>query len=246
MRTVLEVRNLTGGYSINKPVLHDISFELKEGEMVGFIGLNGAGKSTTIKHILGLMRPHSGSVRILGRTLEEDPQEYRSAFAYVPETPLMYEELTVREHLELTGMVYGLERRVYAERTERLADEFRMKERLNSFSAHLSKGMRQKMMIMNAFLAEPPLYIIDEPFLGLDPLGIRSLLERLGQVKASGSSILVSTHILSTVEKYCDRFLVLHNGRLLAEGTPEQLAQTAGTDEAGLEEVFHRLVTGDL
>lgn len=244
METVLEVRGVTGGYSFRKPVLHNMSFEVGQGEMVGFIGLNGAGKSTTIKHILGLMHPREGSIRIQGRTIEEAPDDYRAAFAYVPESPFMYDELTVKEHLELTAMVYGLDRNTYTERSERLIDEFRMRDKLNSFSAHLSKGMRQKMMIMNAFLVEPQLYVIDEPFLGLDPLGIRSLLDLMVRMKSQGASILMSSHILSTMQQYCDRFLVIHEGRLIGEGTAQTLAESVGMTGASLEDVFYELVAG--
>ena len=111
------------------------------------------------------------------------------------------------------------------------------------FAIRKAKGMKQKVMIMNALLPSPPLYIIDEPFLGLDPLGIRALLERLVEVKRAGAAILMSSHILSTVETYCDRFLVLHGGRLAASGTLEDVRQAAGLPGAPLEEAFYRLVT---
>ncbi|GGF98948.1 ABC transporter ATP-binding protein [Paenibacillus abyssi] len=243
MESVLQVDQLTGGYSPRKPVLHGISFTIRPGEMVGLIGLNGAGKSTTIKHILGLMKQHKGDIRINGVTLEENPERYRSAFAYVPETPVLFDELTVQDHMRLTGMAYGVEEQLYAKRSERLLQEFHMNAKVNAFSGHLSKGMKQKVMIMNALLPEPPLYIIDEPFLGLDPLGIRSLLERLVKVKESGAAILMSSHILATVEAYCDRFLVLHRGRMVAQGTLDEVKGQAGAGAKTLEEAFYRLVT---
>ncbi|XEC93433.1 ABC transporter ATP-binding protein [Paenibacillus tarimensis] len=243
MNSVLRVNQLTGGYSPRKPVLHHISFDVRPGEIVGLIGLNGAGKSTTIKHILGLMKPHSGDIAIQGVTLSNDPGLYRSSFAYVPEIPILFDELTVQEHLKLTGMAYDIEEKLYKERSERLLREFHMEGKRNAFSGHLSKGMRQKVMIMNALLPEPSLYIIDEPFLGLDPLGIRSLLERLVKVRESGAAILMSSHILSTVETYCDRFLVMHRGRLSAQGTLNEVRRQAGTEGATLEETFYALVT---
>ncbi|MFB9330266.1 ABC transporter ATP-binding protein [Paenibacillus aurantiacus] len=243
MNPVLEVRQLTGGYSPRKPVLHDLSFRVDPGEMIGLIGLNGAGKSTAIKHILGLMHPHKGDVRIQGQTLADNPEQYRSALAYVPETPLLFDELTVEEHLRLTGMAYGVEERDYETLSASLLGEFHMKPKTKSFAAHLSKGMRQKVMIMNALLARPPLYIIDEPFLGLDPLGIRSLLDKLVEVKQEGAAIFMSSHILSTVESYCDRFIVLHHGRMIAYGTLSDVCEAAGmrSDERSLEEAFYRL-----
>ncbi|MEV5025960.1 ABC transporter ATP-binding protein [Paenibacillus sp. LPE1-1-1.1] len=246
MESILQVNGLTGGYSPRRPVLHDISFEVKAGEMVGLIGLNGAGKSTTIKHILGLMKPQIGDVRIDGVTLEEETERYRAAFAYVPESPVLFDELTVEEHLRLTGMAYSVKDSQYEQREDELLKEFQMVPKRKAFASHLSKGMKQKVMIMNALLAEPPLYIIDEPFLGLDPLGIRSLLERLVEVKQKGAAILMSSHILSTVEAYCDRFIVMHHGKIVALGTLEDVRKAAGMDMRGgsLEDAFYKLVTG--
>src|SRR5690554_4001705 len=155
MIPVLEIDQLNGGYSMNKPVLHQLSLTVQPGEMVGLIGLNGAGKSTTMKHILGLMQAHSGTIRMNGKTLQEAPETYRASYAYVPESPLLYEELTVREHLELTAMAYGLNQQIYQTRMEPLIEEFQMKDKLNQISEHLSKGMRQKVMIMCAFLVRP-------------------------------------------------------------------------------------------
>ncbi|GGH34191.1 ABC transporter ATP-binding protein [Paenibacillus segetis] len=239
---VLQIEELSGGYSLGRPVLHDISFEVKPGEMVGLIGLNGAGKSTTMKHILGLMAPHHGGILVHGRTRDENPEVYQSSLAFVPESPLLYEELTVREHLEFAARAYGVEPEAYLERSERLLKLFHMEEKADSLSMHLSKGMKQKVMIMCAFVARPPLYIIDEPFLGLDPLGIRSLLDFMLEMKESGSSILLSSHILSTIENYCDRFIVLHRGAVIAQGTLTEIAEQAKTPGATLENIFYALV----
>jgi ABC-2 type transport system ATP-binding protein len=242
---VLEVTGLTGGYSPKRPVLHEVEFGLRPGEMVGLIGLNGAGKSTTIKHILGLLTPQQGGVEVAGVRLSQQPERYRSAFAYVPESPVLFDELTVEEHLRLSGMAYGIPEADYNARMEELLEEFQMTPKRRAFAAHLSKGMRQKVMIMSALLAAPPLYIIDEPFLGLDPLGIRSLLDRLVEVKRGGAAILMSSHILSTVEAYCDRFIVMHQGRIAAQGDLDAILAAAGFEAGGatLEDAFYRLVS---
>lgn len=241
MNPILYVENMTGGYRKNRPVIHDVSLSVYPEEMVGLIGLNGAGKSTTIKHILGLLTPTAGDVRMKGTALVEDPEKYRSAYSYVPENPLVYDDLTLREHLELTAMAYGIDRATFTARSETLVDEFRMRDRLDTFPRHMSKGMRQKMMIMNAFLVQPSLYIIDEPFLGLDPLGIRSLLELMVRMKKTGAGILMSSHILSTVERYCDKFIVLHQGRVCASGTLEELRQQTGLTDGSLDDIFYEL-----
>ena len=116
---ILELQDVTGGYT-RKPVLYDLSFNIGHGELVGLIGLNGAGKSTTIKHIIGLMNPHKGEIRVNGVTFSEDPEKYRKAFTYIPETPILYEELTLREHLELTAMAYDLDKEVFEARSDEL------------------------------------------------------------------------------------------------------------------------------
>jgi len=242
---ILEINDLFGGYLPHKSVLKQIDFSIKEGEMVGLIGLNGAGKSTTIKHILGLMKPQQGQVRIRGMELEEHVAEYRSSYAYVPESPELYDELTVREHLELTAMAYGIPEAVFRERADRLLEQFRMKEKSGAFPSQLSKGMKQKVMIMNAFVIEPPLYIIDEPFLGLDPLAMRSLLETMSAHQKAGASFLISSHILSTIERYCDRFVILHQGEIKAQGTLGDLKAGAGfpsNSPISLDELFYHYV----
>ncbi|HZH62791.1 MAG TPA: ABC transporter ATP-binding protein [Metabacillus sp.] len=241
---LLKVENLTGGYTRN-PVLKDISFEVEKGHIVGLIGLNGAGKSTTIKHIIGTMEAHKGQVSINGNTFALDSTAYRSQFSFIPETPILYDELTLHEHLELTAMAYGLDKETFQKRLQPLLKEFRMEKRLKWFPAHFSKGMKQKVMIMCAFLIEPELYIIDEPFVGLDPLAINSLLELMDKAKKQGSGILMSTHILATAERYCDSFVILHNGKIRAKGTLLQLREQFGMKDATLDDLYIQLTKED-
>ena len=235
--TILQVSNVSGGYT-RKPVIKDLSFTIEEGELVGLIGLNGAGKSTTIKHIVGTIIQREGEIRLNGVTLKENIDAYRSSFSYIPETPVLYEELTLKEHLALTAMAYGIDEKTLAERSEKLLKEFRMEKRLNWFPSHFSKGMRQKVMIMCAFLVNPSLYIIDEPFVGLDPLGIQSLLDQMDTKKREGASILMSTHILSTAERYCDRIILLHEGRVRAQGTMDDLRRAFNMPNATLDDLY--------
>jgi ABC-2 type transport system ATP-binding protein len=237
---LLEVQHLYGGYT-KQNVLEDISFTVDHGEIVGLIGLNGAGKSTTIKHIIGLMEPRKGVITINGQTFSEHPEAYRSQFTYIPETPVLYEELTLEEHLRLTAMAYGLDKEEYERRLPPLLKEFRMEKKLKWFPAHFSKGMKQKVMIMCAFLVEPPLYIIDEPFLGLDPLAIHALLEQMQRMKQKGAGILMSTHILATAERYCDSFVILHNGKIKAKGTLEEMRCQFGSKAETLDELYIEL-----
>jgi ABC-2 type transport system ATP-binding protein len=240
MGSLLQINNITGGYT-KTPVLKDVSFDVNAGELVGLIGLNGAGKSTTIKHIIGLMEAKKGSVSINNKTFQQDPTGYRSQFTFIPETPVLYDELTLKEHLDMTAMAYGLEPQTYEARLQPLLKEFRLDRKLKWFPAHFSKGMKQKVMIMCAFLVQPSLYIIDEPFLGLDPLGIQSLLDLMTDMKKQGAGILMSTHILATAERYCDKFVILHNGEVRAQGTLRDLQEEFQMRNATLDEIYIEL-----
>jgi ABC-2 type transport system ATP-binding protein len=238
--SLLQIENLTGGYT-RKPVLKDISFSINSNQIVGLIGLNGAGKSTTIKHIIGLMEPKGGKIEINGKELHKNPDDYRKQFAYIPETPILYDELTLEEHLKLTAMAYGVDESIYKERIPFLLKEFRMEKKMKWFPAHFSKGMKQKVMIMCAFLVEPSLYIIDEPFVGLDPLGIQSLLNWMQEMKNKGAGILMSTHILATAERYCDAFIILHDGKIRATGTLIELRDEFNMPDATLDDIYIQL-----
>ena len=243
---VLTVRGLTGGYHRKRPVFVSVDVQVRSGELVGLLGLNGAGKSTLMKHMIGLLKPFAGSVEICGLTPETGGEAFRSSFVFVPESPLLYDGLTVWEHLEWTAMVYGLDEREFRDRAERLLERFRMSGERGKMAEHLSKGMKQKVMLMCAFLVRPPLYIIDEPFLGLDPLSTRVLLAQVEEEKRAGSGLIVSSHMLSMLESYCDRYVVLHGGAVVARGTAEEVIAAAGTPPEGkVEQAFYRLVGGD-
>ncbi len=240
MQPLLDISNLTGGYS-NKNVLHDISFSIQSGEIVGLIGLNGAGKSTTIKHIIGLLAEKSGQITINGKTLKENSTSYRKEIGYIPEQPILYDELTLYEHLRLTAMAHDLDEETFEARLPALLEAFRMKRQLHWFPVHFSKGMRQKVMIMCAFLIEPSLYIVDEPFVGLDPLGIQSYIDWMEKMKNNGAGVLMSTHILATAERYCDRFVILHEGIIRAQGTLQELREQFNMHEATLDDLYIQL-----
>ena len=233
----LTIQHVTGGYG-HLPVLKDINFEVHNGEMIGLIGLNGAGKSTTIKNIIGLLTPQKGTITVDDLTLQQDPENYRKKIGYIPETPSLYEELTLREHIEVTAMAYGIPKDEAMKRAESLLKTFRLENRLDWFPVNFSKGMKQKVMALCAFLIHPSLYIIDEPFLGLDPLAINALLELMVTMKEQGAAILMSTHILATAEKYCDRFIVLHEGEVRAQGTLQELQAEFNLPGSSLDEIY--------
>lgn len=240
----LEVENLVGGYS-QIPVLKNISFEVKPGQIVGLIGLNGAGKSTTINHIIGLLRPQQGKITFDQISLQQDPQAYKKNLSYIPEMPVLYTELTLREHLDLTIMAYNLNREQAWKKADRLLRIFRLENKLDWFPAKFSKGMRQKVMIVCAFLADSSYYIIDEPFLGLDPLATRDLLRLIAAEKQRGAGILMSTHVLSTAQTECDYFVLLHAGKIKAQGNLAELREQAGIASDQLDEVYFALTEED-
>lgn len=237
---MLKIENVTGGY-INIPVLKNISFEVGDGELIGLIGLNGAGKSTTINEIIGLLTPYQGQISIDGLTLAQDQAEYRKKIGFIPEMPSLYEELTLREHLETVTIAYDLNYDEAMARATELLELFRLSDKLEWFPINFSKGMKQKVMIICAFMVNPSLFIVDEPFLGLDPLAISDLTELLAQEKAKGKAILMSTHVLDAAEKMCDRFVILHQGQIRATGTLAELREAFGDKTATFNAIYMSL-----
>ncbi|ANZ58283.1 multidrug ABC transporter ATP-binding protein [Fructilactobacillus lindneri] len=240
----LEVNKLTGGYS-SIPVLKNESFDVKDGELVSLIGLNGAGKSTTINHIMGLMTPFSGTIKVNGIQINEDVEKYKQEIAYVPEMPILYPELTLKEHIDTTIMAYNLNYASAWEKAHQLLKTFRLNNKLDWFPANFSKGMRQKVMIVCAFITNAKLFVIDEPFLGLDPLAVNDLLKIIENKKKMGASILMSTHVLDTAEKYCDRFVLLNDGKVNYEGTMTDIKQRYSNYGNSLNDIYLALARND-
>jgi ABC-2 type transport system ATP-binding protein len=200
--------------------------------------LNGAGKSTTIKEIIGLLTPYQGEILIDGKSLVQDAENYRKKIGFIPETPSLYEELTLKEHLEVVALAYDLTWDQAWSRVQGLLTIFRLDEKLDWFPVHFSKGMKQKVMIICAFMVEPSLLIVDEPFLGLDPVAISDLVNLLEEEKAKGTSILMSTHVLDSAEKMCDSFVILHQGQVRATGNLEELQHAFNMKGASLNEIY--------
>ncbi|HHD3216969.1 ABC transporter ATP-binding protein [Streptococcus pyogenes] len=241
---MLNIKNLTGGYH-NIPVLNDVSFSVDNGELVGLIGLNGAGKSTTINEIIGFLKPYQGSISIDGLTLAENAVAYRQKIGFIPETPSLYEELTLSEHINTVAMAYDIDLEVAQKRAQPFLEMFRLTDKLEWFPVNFSKGMKQKVMIICAFVIDPSLFILDEPFLGLDPLAISDLIQTLEVEKAKGKSILMSTHVLDSAERMCDRFVILHHGQVRAQGTLVDLQEAFGDRSASLNDIYLALTKED-
>lgn len=232
----LIVRIEEAGYEGRSGVIRDISFSVGKGELVGLIGPNGAGKSTTIKAVLGLLKDVKGTVEFAGG---------RPSYAYIPEQPVLYEELTLWEHLRLAGSAFGLEEQTFEERAERLLERFRLKASKHDLPSGFSKGMQQKLMLIIGFLHQPDMYIVDEPFIGLDPRAVKDFLEMLEAERERGAGVLMSTHVLDTAEKICSSFLLVNEGRLIAQGGLEAVRERSGLPGGSLFECFHVLTEGD-
>lgn len=233
----LVVKNMSSGYR-GIPVLKKINFTIPYGEIVGLIGLNGAGKSTLLKTILGLIKPIEGQITIGNQTINEHQSQFSQQLAYIPETPVLYEELTLKEHLEMTALGYGLPIETVMERAMPLLKLFRLENHLNWFPIHFSKGMKQKVMIICAMVTDAKVMIIDEPFLGLDPLAIKHFTELLQQRAQQGTAIIFTTHVLMIAEQLCDQYLMLQAGEIIAKGDLKTIREQFGQPEATLDELY--------
>lgn len=242
----LEVKELTGGYG-QVSVLKKETFTVENGQVVGLIGLNGAGKSTTIKHIIGLLTPRGGQILIDGISLHDDVEKYRKKIAYVPEMPILYPELTLKEHIDLTIMAYDLDHDQTWKNANKLLKIFRLDNKLDWFPQNFSKGMKQKVMIVCAFMTDAALFIIDEPFTGLDPLAVNDLLKIVEAKKKAGCSVLMSTHVLATVQDHADKFVLINHGQVRADGTLDQLKNKFDMgQDSNLDDIYIKMSNEDL
>lgn len=238
---LLKVKNLYSGYDSTN-ILKNINIEIENGKFIGLIGSNGSGKTTLIKTILGIINFNKGEILFNEKSINEDVMEFKKSIAYIPETPQLYGELTLLEHLELTAMTYSIDKRVFKDRLSILIKKFRMEDKLDHFPNTFSKGMKQKVMVMSAFLHEPDIFIVDEPFIGLDPLAIKNLLELLIKEKEKGKTIILSTHVLDTAHKYCDYFIMLNDGKVVESGELEAIKLRNNIKEEQLLDIYLTLI----
>lgn len=231
MKDTVLITALSAGYRNDKPVIEDIEMRIQEGEWLGLIGPNGAGKSTLIKAMLNLLPHQEGSIVMppLDRV------------AYIPEQPVYFDDLTLWEHIQFAKALREIRDTAFETRAAHWLDVFRLDHVRHDYPSSFSKGMQQKLMLVLAFSFEPDLYIIDEPFIGLDPRAMKAVIRALEDERARGASILMSTHVLDAAEKRCDRFVLIDDGRLIQEGTLDTFYEAAGTD-AGLLDAIDRLM----
>ena len=220
---MIEVENMTKYYG-SFPAVEDLSMRVNPGEIVGFLGPNGSGKTTTMRVITGLLPPTEGTARIAGFDVVTRSLEAHRRVGYMPETVPLYTDMTVREYLDFMGTLRGMDRKYRKRRIDEVVDVCHLEDYIDTFIARLSKGFRQRTGIAQAILHEPPVLILDEPTVGIDPIQVvetRQLIKGLGH---QHRAILVSTHILSEASVVCDRVLIINEGRIVAEDTPERLS----------------------
>lgn len=239
----LEVEGLTVRYG-ERTAVDRFSFAVRPGEIYGLLGSNGAGKTSTIKSIVGLVRPVEGRVRVFGLDARTDGLRVKERIGYVPESSFLYEALTPREFLEFVASVRHLERAVASERARTIATAFRMESEFEEPILTLSNGTRQKVLLIAALLHQPPLLVLDEPFASLDPRSVRIMKEVLVRYVASGArGILFSTHTMEVAEQLCHRVGILDRGVLRDEGTLADLRGKVARGDATLEELFLHLTS---
>lgn len=236
---MLEVVDLVKEYKRFRAV-DRLSFRIEPGEIVGLLGPNGAGKTTALRCIAGILRPTSGLILVNGYDVVEDQARAKAGLAFVPELPSLYELLTVDEHLRFVAMCFGT-LNVYDEQAQNLLTRYALWDKRDELVATLSKGMRQKLSIACALIHRANVLLFDEPLIGIDPAGVAEVKNEIIQAKANGCSVLISTHLLDTAERLCDRVIILAKGSKVAEGTLDELRRMSNMEHAALEDVFLHL-----
>lgn len=246
---MIEVKKLTKRYR-ERAAIDDLSFEVKEGEILGFLGPNGAGKTTTMRVLAGFLPATSGEARVAGFDVFEKPLEVKRRLGYLPEQPPVYEDMTVRSYLRFCAEIKGVPRASLLAEVDRVAGLTRIQGVASRVIGNLSKGFRQRVGLASAILNSPPVLILDEPTVGLDPIQIIEVRELIQNLARSGRhTIILSTHILQEVTETCRKVLVINNGKLVDFDTLEGLrARHVDGKEASLEQIYLKLIdpTGDM
>ena len=237
--SVIEVEDFSKNYG-EFTAVRNLSFAVRPGEIVGLVGANGAGKTTTLRAITGILRPSAGTVRIVGFDIERQPVAAKQQFAYVPDTIHPYDLLTVTEHLHFIALAYRV---ADAEaKYDALLEELELADKKDAIASSLSRGMLQKLSLACAFLRGPRVIILDEPLTGLDAGTARQVKDVLRARARDGGTVIMTTHILEVAERMADRIGVIARGRLIAEGTLDDLRRQTGETATSLEDTFLTLV----
>ena len=232
---MLSIRRLNKSYG-DKKVVNNLSLEINSGEIYGFIGHNGAGKTTTIKSVCGILKFDSGEITVDGVSVTENPLECKKKIAYIPDNPDLYDYMTVMKYLNFIADIFAVPTNLRKERIEKYSKVFEIEKDLSSPISSYSHGMKQKLAVISAWLHEPKLIVMDEPFVGLDPKASHELKCMMREFCDRGGAIFFSTHVLEVAEKLCDKVAIIKNGVLIKSGTMEEVR-----GDESLESVFLEL-----
>lgn len=232
---MLKIENLTKCYGTKKAV-DNLTLHIQSGEIYGFIGHNGAGKTTTLKCVTGIISPDQGNITVCGHDIRTEPIECKRSIAYIPDNPDLYNYMSGIQYLNFVADIYGVDSKTRKDRIHDLAERFELTSDLGSTIASYSHGMKQKLAIISAWVHEPKLIIMDEPFVGLDPKAAHILKAMMRQVCDDGGAIFFSTHVLDVAEKLCDKIAIIKEGQLVRCGSMEEVR-----GDESLEDVFLEL-----
>ncbi|MFV0341672.1 MAG: ABC transporter ATP-binding protein [Anaerocolumna sp.] len=240
---MLSIQNFSKTYKGGKKAVDNLSLEVKAGDIYGFIGHNGAGKSTTIKSLVGVLDFEEGEISINGYSMKKDPILCKRTMAYIPDNPDLYEHLTGIQYLNFIADIFGVNTLVREEKIKKYADAFEITSNLGDLVSTYSHGMKQKLAIISAVIHEPKLLVLDEPFVGLDPKASIVLKNIMRELCSLGGAIFFSTHVLDVAEKLCTKVAMIHHGKLSFAGTMEDLLKEKAA--GSLEEIFMEVVNHD-
>lgn len=232
---MLEIKNYSKSYDGGKKAADNVTLTVESGDIYGFIGHNGAGKSTTIRAVVGVLDFTEGEIFIDGHSVKDEPMECKKVTAYIPDNPDLYENLTGIQYLNFVADVFNISAQEREEKIKKYADLFEITDALGDLISSYSHGMKQKVAIISALIHDPKLLVLDEPFVGLDPKATFTLKEIMHEMCDCGTAIFFSTHVLDVAEKLCNKVAIIKKGRIIACGTMEELTEGQSLEEAFLE-----------
>ena len=237
----LQISNLSK--SFDKPVLQDLSLSIPSGQLYALLGPNGAGKTTTLRIVVGLLKANAGSVHIYGNDITKNPEASKAITAWLPDDPMLYDKLTPVEYLAFIAGLWSIDAKQAAAEAESLLKWLELWEVRNSRCEDFSRGMKQKVALAGALIHKPKLLILDEPLTGLDATMARTVKNALRAQVDAGATVIITTHILEVAERLADRIGIISGGKLLVEGTLQELQAMGGKGDETLEDMFIRLTT---
>jgi ABC-2 type transport system ATP-binding protein len=240
---MIAIENLVKRYG-KFTAVDGISLDVKPGEIHGFLGPNGAGKTTTLRMISGLLQPSEGRIVVNGFDLAKQPEEAKASLGFIPDRPFIYEKLTAAEFLTFHGGLYGMNGTGVKDRVHEMLDLFELRKWENELVESFSHGMKQRLVMSAAFLHRPNAVAVDEPMVGLDPRGARLIKDVFRKMSERGCALLMSTHTLEVAQEMCQRISIILKGKIIAQGTVDEVKQLAGGGDEHLTSVFLKLTGG--